>query len=50
LDFSYPAGFTEFLSSDFLESWDDSGASSHGDKLNINTTNPSDSWKLVLKK
>lgn len=48
LDLSNNAGIAELLAIELLESRYNSSAGSNGEQLQINTTNPSYSWQLVL--
>lgn len=49
LEFFYSACLSELLSSDLLESRDDSGTSGHSNEFDIDSSNPSHSWKFVLE-
>lgn len=44
----YGSSTAEFFGGDLFESWDDSGSSSEGKELNLDTTNPSDGWEVVV--
>ena len=47
-EFLDASSLSELLWSNLLESWNNSGSSGDGKELNLDSTNPSDSWELIM--